>query len=63
MGEVSIVSKLIQTLIAFAMAAACAGTLGDLVFDTKKDAAKALKRGGISYGSWNRKLLQKDFKK
>ena len=58
MGETSVVAKLIQTIIAFAISAACLGTLGDLVFDAKKDAAKAMKRGGISYGAWNRKLHQ-----
>ena len=56
MSDVSIVGRLVQSLIAFAIGAAIIGSLGDLVFDSQREAAKALKRGGISYGQWNRQL-------
>ena len=56
MSDVSIVGRLIQSILAFAIGAALIGTLGDLVFDSKKETANALKRGGISYGAWNRQL-------
>ncbi len=56
MNEVSVVARLIQAVLGFAIAAALVGSLGDAIFDAKGKAAQAVKRGGISYGQWNRKL-------
>jgi len=56
MGEISVVSQLIRNAIAIAMTAALLGTLGDLVFDAKKDASQAIRRGGMSYEKWDRNL-------
>ena len=58
MGDVSIVARLIQSLLALAFAAACVGTLGDMVFATKDQAAHATRQGGMSYGRWKRRLLR-----
>lgn len=58
MGDVSIVARLIQSLLAIAFAAACVGTLGDMVFAMKDEAAHATRHEGMSYGKWNRRLLR-----
>lgn len=60
MSEVSVVSQFVRSVIAFAIGAACCGTLGDLVFSSKKDAESAYRRGGMSYGEWNRRLHTAD---
>ena len=60
MSEVSAVSQLVRSIISFAIGAALIGTLGDLVFGAKQDASATIKRGGMSYGDWNRKLLKSD---
>jgi hypothetical protein len=57
-NDVSAVSKLVLGLFVFALGAGCIGTLGDLVFSAKGNAAYTIRHQGISYGKWNRQLLR-----
>jgi hypothetical protein len=58
MNETKSVSKLITSLIAFALALGCAGTLYDANNSAKSDANAAVKNDRISYRSWDSILQQ-----
>lgn len=56
MNETKSVSELVTSLIAFALALGCAGTLCDAIISAKSDAGSAIKNDRISYRAWNSEL-------
>ncbi len=56
MNETKSVSELIGSLIAFALALGCAGTLYDAIRAAKLEANSAVKNDRISYRAWNSEL-------